>query len=168
MDYKKWAAWTEIVASIAVVVTLAFLIYEVRQNTAAIERQTFLDRQARLVNPYMESPEFRTIYSKIKNKDGREPRVEAFINHYGLSDEEAVYWVRHLDENWSGIEADFAQFGPSDEIDEMIIGFLRFPDAELYWESVSQTRKFSAAFREHVQSLASDESRLEQSSKDVK
>lgn len=153
MNTQKWAAWTEIVASVAVVITLVFLIYEVRQNTAAIERQTYLDRQARLIDPYLESPEFRTIYTKIKKKDGRERQVETFVNTYGLTDAEAVYWVRHLDENWTGLEADFIQFGPNEVFDNLIIGVLSFPDAALYWRNASESSQFSGEFKDYVESL---------------
>lgn len=155
MNTQKWAAWTEIVSSIAVVVTLVFLIYEVRQNTVAVERQTFLDRQSRLVGPYLNSKEFRSIYAKIKNLDGREPRVAALADRYDLTDEEAVYWIRHLDENWVGLWADFQQYGPNDELDELISGFLGFPDAMLYWDQAMKSGRFSQAFREHVESLRS-------------
>lgn len=153
MDTQKWVAWAEIVASIAVVVTLVFLTYEVRQNTMAIERQTNLDRQSRLIDPYLESPLFRSVYAKIKAKDGREPRVAAFIGRYDLTDEDAVLWVRHLDENWTGLETDFLQFGSSDELDDLISGFLKFPDGALYWDVSMKTGRFSQAFRNHVESL---------------
>lgn len=153
MNTQKWAAWMEIVASVAVVITLVFLIYEVRQNTVAIERQTVLDRQARLVEPYLTSPDFRAVYAKIKEKDGRELRVTALIDRYGLTDEEAVLWVRHLDDNWTGMEADFLQYGPSPDLDELIAGFLNFPDAEAYWEASMKDGPFSTAFMEHVESL---------------
>jgi hypothetical protein len=142
-----------VVASVAVVITLAFLIYEVRQNTFAIERQTVLDRQSRLVDPYLTSPDFRAVYTKIKAKDGRELRVEALIDRYELTDEEAVLWVRHLDENWTGMEADFLQYGPSRGLDALIIGFLTFPDAKAYWEASLNDGPFSPAFVEHVESL---------------
>jgi len=153
MNLQKWTAWTEVVASITVVITLVFLIYEVRQNTAAIERQTYLDRQTRLIDPYLNSAEFRSVYSKIKSKDGREPRVQAFVDRYGLTYEEAVYWVRHLDENWRGLEADFTHYGPSAELDALTVGLLSFPDALLYWESALESGNFSDAFRKHVESL---------------
>ena len=143
----------EIVASVAVVITLVFLIYEVRQNTAAIERQTVLDRQSRLVEPYLASPEFRNVYTIIKKKDGREPRVEALKDRYDLTDEQAVLWVRHLDENWTGMEADFLQYGPSLELNELIVGFLNFPDARAYWEASLDDGPFSPDFVEHVELL---------------
>jgi hypothetical protein len=143
----------EIVASVAVVITLVFLIYEVRQNTVAIERQTVLDRQSRLVDPYLTSSDFRAVYTKIKEKDGRESRVKALVDRYELADEEALLWVRHLDENWKGMEADFLQYGPSPDLDRLIAGFLTFPDAAAYWEASLKDGPFVTAFIEHVESL---------------
>ena len=153
MNNEKLAVWAEVVASIAVVVTLAFLIYEVRQNTVAVERQTYLDRQARLLEPYLESQDFREIYVKIKNRDGLEPRVQHFVDTYALSVEEALYWVRHLDQNWRGFENDFYRYGPNAGLNGMITGFLSFPDGRLYWDSAAQTAGFSDEFVNHVESL---------------
>jgi len=153
MNTRKWATWMEIVASVAVVITLVFLIYEVRQNTLAIERQTILDRQSRLVYPYLSSGDFRAVYAKIKVKDGRELRVKALIDRYELTDDESVLWVRHLDDNWKGIEADYIQYGPSPDLDGLIVGFLNFPDAKLYWESSVKEGVFSTPFVDHVESL---------------
>ena len=140
MNTEKWVAWAEITASIAVVATLLFLIYEVRQNTLAIERQMRLERQGRLIDPYMASKEFREIYTAIKVKDGQEPRVAAFAEHYSLTPEQAVYWVRHLDQIWTGLEADFLQNGPSRDLHSILEGMLMFPtrgDADVpRWKSL--------------------------------
>ena len=153
MDTQKLANWSEIVASVAVVITLVFLILEVRQNTDAVERQALLERQARLINPYLASPEFRSVYVKIKEKDGREDNVAAFIDYYDLAHGEAVLWVRHLDENWSGLEADFLKYGESDDMNALITGFLSFPDARLYWLTSASADRFNPEFRSHVESL---------------
>ncbi|HEX5789196.1 MAG TPA: hypothetical protein VFY03_13520 [Woeseiaceae bacterium] len=155
MKTEKWAAWAEISASVAVVVTLLFLVFEVRQNTLAIERQIRLERQGRLIKPYMESPEFREIYTAIKAKDGQEPRVAAFARHYSLSPEQAVYWVRHLDEIWTGLEADFLQNGPSPELDSMLFGMKSFADGRLYWEvaGAEEAMRFSPRFVEYVNAI---------------
>jgi hypothetical protein len=155
VNTEKWAAWADIVASVAVVVTLAFLIVEVRQNTLTVERQIRLERQSRMIDPYLDSQEFRQIYTRIKATDGREPTVAAFAETYSLADEEAVYWVRHLDVIWTGLEADFLQNGPSPELDGLVRALLSFPDGRLYWRySGSTDGRFTASFTRHVAGLA--------------
>ena len=73
MKLEKWAAWSEITASIAVVVTLVVLVAEVRGNTEALQQsnvhakaaayqaigiatqQYFLNRDARVIRLYTEA-----------------------------------------------------------------------------------------------------------------
>jgi len=80
--------------------------------------------------------------------DPRRRAGESTILH-----DEAVLWVRHLDENWKGIEADYVQYGPSVDLDGLTAGFLNFPDAKLCWETSAKEGVFSTPFVEHVESL---------------
>ncbi len=156
MRTKDWATWAEIVASVAVIITLIFLVYEVRQNTKALERQTMLERSSRLVGPYMSSGEFRAIYAKIKRKDGREESVAAFVDSYGLSDEEAVYWVRSLEQNFAGVAADYYRDGPTAELERLFTGLLSFPDAMLYWRVQGSKGVHGAEFTAYANSILAD------------
>lgn len=45
---QKWALFAEIIGGLAVVVTLVFLIYETRENTNAIQAQTYQSLTAEL------------------------------------------------------------------------------------------------------------------------
>lgn len=153
MDTQEWAARAEIVASLAVIVTLGFVIYEVRQNTAAIERQTTIEREARIVEPYLTSPEFRRVYASIKDRDGPEPIVGAFMDEYDLAVEDAVYWVRHLEQIWTGLEADFHYMGRTDDNGGLIVGLFAYPDNRLYWSMSGSKGRHGADFVTYVEQL---------------
>ena len=45
---RKWALGAEIISAVAIVVTLAFLTFEMRDNTAAIQAQTYQQLQSEL------------------------------------------------------------------------------------------------------------------------
>ena len=150
---RKWVELSELVASVAVIISLIFLIYEVRQNTATMEKQIWIDRQGRMIEPYMDSGEIRSAYAKIKSKDGLERRVDAFIEEYGLDTEEALAWVRMLDSIWYGYEIDYWAYGENDELDSVILGMLENPDQMLYWQAVVEEGSLTREFVEHVETL---------------
>jgi hypothetical protein len=157
MNTREWAARAEIVASIAVVVSLVFLVQEVRDNTRALERQTYLDQQSRLVSPYMDSAEFRSLYAKIKTVDGVEPQVAAFMDRYDLSMEQAVYWVRSPEILFVQLEADYLTLGLDARMADMVNGLLSFPDAALYWTSIRGGQgKHDQRFVRWVESIRKD------------
>jgi hypothetical protein len=107
MNTQAWAQRAEIVASCAVVVTLVFVILEIRSNTAAIERRATLDRATSLSAPFFMSPDMPAILAKVKAVDGLDPELQAFADRYNLSAEESILWTRHLGEIWEGLQADY-------------------------------------------------------------
>ena len=134
MKVERWAHWAEIIASLAVVVSLVILVQEVRRNTAAIERQAVLDRATAVNGPFMEESPLPAIIAKIKAVDGADEIDSAFVDRYDLSYEEAVRWTRHLSLIWQALEADFLARGVSPESERMIKSLLAAPDNQLLWE----------------------------------
>ncbi len=60
MNITKVAAWSEIVSSVAVLATLAYLAVQVQQNTAAVRAQTsqaMLDGDLRSLELYADKPD---------------------------------------------------------------------------------------------------------------
>lgn len=154
MRNGKWAQWAEVVGTFAVVATLIVLILEVRTNTDAIQRQAQLDRDMRLLEPYLNVPDLPDIFAKIKDHDGaHEPQVRAFADTYNLSNREAVLWVRHLDMIWAGIEADYDYYGPSPSLERQMSALLAYPDQRLYWSSYPGITVPSRPFIRRVRSM---------------
>ena len=73
MRDKNWAQRIELIASVSVVVTLVWLIVEVRANTGALERQILLDRAANMATPFMEGPELLEPFRRVESVDGWGP-----------------------------------------------------------------------------------------------
>jgi len=154
MKTEKLAHWAEIISSLAVVVTLVFLVHEVQRNTRALERQADMDRAAVFNDPFFEAPELASVLAKIKVVDGPEGYPLALSENYGLTMPEAILWDRHVWQSWSGFEADFYRIGASSEVGGTIRFLLQFPDQGLYWSEAGQTHK--PEFGAFVDSIAAE------------
>lgn len=150
---EQWAHWAEIVASVAIVVSLVFLIQEVRYNTSILERQAVLDRTAALNDQFFEDSPLASILAKVKVVDGPDPLESAFVDRYDLSYEEAVRWVRHLSFVWSVLEADYRANDRSRALEDIASGLLDYPDNRLFWDqgapqiATGEFRRYVAALR---------------------
>lgn len=131
---SNYASIAEILSSIAVLVTLIFLVAEVRTNTATLQRQVDLDRAVRQ-NQMMDSPYLPGILAKIKARDPESISSvrQAFMDRYELTFEESDRYVRYLREIWLGYEADF--FFDEPGLDRFIRGGIANPDQALFWEN---------------------------------
>lgn len=152
MKLQQWAHWSEIVASVAVVVTLVILVREVRGNTLALERQADLDRAAALTTPFFSASRLASVLARIKSVDGADPLPQAFMDRYGLTPEDAILWERHLWLVWLQHEADFERSGPSPKLEAWIGAALDTPDNVLYWQTLG--RYSGAEFRSFVNGIA--------------
>jgi hypothetical protein len=154
MNTQAWAQRAEIVASCAVVVTLVFVILEIRSNTLAIERQASLDRASGLSDPFFTSPDMPGILAKVKAVDGLPPLYRTFADRYDLSVEESILWERHLLIVWTGLEADYLYSGPSEPLEILILDLLSYPDNQVHLEYTKQW--FTDEFASYVDSVQAD------------
>lgn len=151
MKLERWAHLAEIVASMAVVVTLVFLAVEVRANTLVIERQSYEQRTDRVFEPFLDPSTLPTIYAKVKAVDGMDRSVQAFMDQYDLTPEEATMWSRHLASIWRSMELNFMFDGPSSDLERQIRLFLSTADNQLYWEVTGAPR--APEFRAYVEGI---------------
>ena len=145
------ATIVEIVTGISVVITLVLLLIEVRANTGALERQIRMDQAQSVAEPLLDDALLRSAYSKVKQRDGREPEVTAFTEAYGMTEEEAIAWTRFLYWAWVRREADFRYLGRDPELAASIQGLLVFPDNQLFWAAGRDG--FSEDFQAWVEEL---------------
>jgi hypothetical protein len=150
MNLKQTASWAEIIASAAVVASLVFLIFEVRENTRALDRQAIRDQSTALNAPFVDDPKIPAILAKVKEVDGPEPIEQALIDRYGMTYEEAAIFGRYVSANLNMIEAEFALTGPSPRLQERIQLLLSFPDAQLVlqWAPQLSSEEFIAYVNE--------------------
>jgi hypothetical protein len=155
MNLESWTQRAEIIASFAVVVTLVFLLLEVRSNTLAIERQAHLDRAESMAAPFLATPDLARVLAKVKAVDGMEPLNQAFAKRYDLSAEESIVWVRHLSAIWDGLQADYTYTGQTEQVDQFARSLLSYPDNQMYWKF--QGAWYSADFRSYVESILANQ-----------
>ncbi len=137
MKLKKLALLAEVVSGVAIVATLVILVFQVRGNTAMLQRQIDIDRAFRDANEFVGSEYMPDILTRIKEVDvgTTEPAVEAFMDRYGLSLAESDRFVRWLRRAWRSNEADLSANGPSDALYRAIQTGLSFPDQALFFEN---------------------------------
>lgn len=157
---QQLAHWAEIVASVAVVVSLLFLVSEVRTNTRVLERQAVLDRTAAFNTAFLEGSALPTILTKIKAVDGFEPVEQALAARYDLDYQEAVRWTRHLAVLWTVLESDFRVNGPSPALEGIAWGLLGSADNQLYWDQ-GAPQVTSGEFRGYVAGLRAARQQLQ-------
>jgi hypothetical protein len=143
---ETWAHWAEIIASFAVVVTLVFLVAELRTTSKALERQAAVDRAEVLAGDFVENPPLAATLAKIKAVDGMNPFPEALVRRYGLEPAEAISFSRHVWEVWIGMAADYRLDGGTEELRGQILDLLSAPDQQLFWPIAREFGYFGAEF----------------------
>jgi len=152
MANNTWKNGTEAIGIGAIVVTLIVLIIEVRENTASIDRQASVDRISAATEPFFDA-ELASILVKIKSIDGEDTSaVNAYVENYGLSHEEAVLWTRHLWYLWKTLEAEYVSSGESEALDDQISLLLLSRDNQIFLEG-ARTLLFVDDFANHVAQL---------------
>ena len=86
LTLKEWAALGEVVATVAVVVSLLFVAYTIGQNTAALQGASdniLFERHAELTNQFTADPSLAAIMLKMRSDDPK------------LSDVESIRWEKY-------------------------------------------------------------------------
>jgi hypothetical protein len=140
----------EWISSVTVIITLVVLVFEVRANTRAVERQILQDRNANVAAPFLSGPELLQAIERVKTVDGWPEVEQRFMERYEMTPVQAAVWSRHLMAIWMGLEADFASNGPSDAMAASVWSLLQYPDNQVFWAHST----FSGAFTAYVRSVA--------------
>ena len=151
MKLEKWALIAEVVSGLAVVLTLVFVLFEIRTNNDFLERQLNLDRIDRTSRTVMESEYLPGIIEKIKKVDVDEigDVTQAFMDRYGLSFVEADRFGRYQRQQWQGFEADYLAGARYPRMEQTIALLLSFSDQRLFWDNSEVT--FDPRFVEFVE-----------------
>ena len=148
MKLEKWALVAEIVGSVAIVVTLVFLIAEIRANSQLTERQIALEQTDRLSRAILESETLARLMAHIDDVDGSNSQAKLAIRErYGFDPGETELVTRYYRQQWFGYIADF-RLGSNDRLAEQVSLMLTFPDQKLFWEG--EAIKYDADFTRFV------------------
>jgi len=153
MKLDRIAQWAEVLANVGVLVSVVFLVLQIQENTQILRIQAAERRAAALNTPLITNPQLPEILSKIKAVDGAEPHVKAFMDRYELTYVEAVVWMRYLGDLWSGLNAEYAQLGPSKELAHRIEQLLAFPDETLWLDTDAAAWFLSDDFQAYLASI---------------
>ncbi len=138
MNWDAIAAVGQVLGVIAVVVTLAYLVIQVRDGTAINLRNMAFQRQQSINGDFLGTPYLASIQAKIWNVDGASPATKALKERYQLTDEEAVRWIRHHFILWGGVMADWRYAGHG-VVGHLVRNQLQNADVQIVWdESVSK------------------------------
>ena len=148
MNWNAISAFGDIVAALAVIASLMYLARQIRESTEGQLRSMRNWHEDAVSGDLIGSSDLARILTKIKEVDGHSSLVEAMVERYDLSYEDANRWVRYLMRMWFGMHTDF-KFGASD--DAGIQAAFYYPDQALFWDHAK--RAFSADFVAHVDSL---------------
>jgi hypothetical protein len=148
MDWNAISAVSELVAAVAVILTLLYLARQIREGSESQVRGMRNRHEDAVSGDLIGSSDLARILTKIKDVDGHSPLVKAFVERYDLSYEDANRWVRYLMRMWFGMHTDY-KFGVSD--DAGIRAAFYYPDQALFWRHAKAA--FSADFVAHVETL---------------
>ena len=160
MRLRLWVDIAEIAASIAVVLSLLLLVFQIRESDE-IERVQNSVRMAQWdAQMFLLSDRLPAIAAKIeaiKNPDFMQP----FREQFELSIEEAGIWNRWLYLVWKGFEAEYLLTGPSDHLAEQIRYSANYEDQRLAIIPIFYpgNPNFDAGFIEYVIGLIGDPSK---------
>ena len=150
---RKSALIAEIVGGIAIVVSLAILIVEIRENTAILERRMAQDRAEAVSRDMIQSEDLAMILDKIKRVDGHGPHITSFMDKYELTAAESIRWNRHQHLIWQGLQADYKT--GSEDVESVIRYAIQFPDNQLFIESL-EDGLMDEEFLEFVRRIAAE------------
>jgi hypothetical protein len=153
---SKWSSVAEILSSVAVLITLVFLVYEIRQNTKTLEREMQMELVLSYSDVYLNQPILAEIYSKVKAVDGLEPLADAFVDRYELTPAEAVLWARNVSKTLWIIHSQFLQDGPSENLETQLSALMTYPDFRIAFD-MNEDSLLTPEFINYVLSIVGEQ-----------
>ena len=96
VNWTKWAAISEIIGSVAIVITLIYLAIETQQNTAATQassRDTVIESDLAVVQMMVEKPALRLNMYKQELTDAEAVELELFL--VGVARTREHQWLQY-------------------------------------------------------------------------
>jgi hypothetical protein len=156
MKLKMWVDLAEISASIAVVISLVVLIFQIRESNELRQYEAGIRTAEWDSRVFIESNHLSKILAKIKEVDGIDPYITDYANRYGLTLEEVGIWTRWLALTWSGMAEEYDRYGPNDDLASAIERLASYRDQELWLEGhilEGRLGPYSDEFRSYVRQV---------------
>ena len=146
MNWTKASAIAEILSSVAILITLLYLVIEIGQNTAALEadsRQAIRQASADSLSQVIDDPNLWLNLSNPEMTDAEKVQLSAYLIAFSRARE--VDWLQYqagvLDETtWSTYQGG-------------LIDTLSYSESRKWWEFFIARSEFESNFQEHVSEL---------------
>ena len=150
MNWTKASAVAEILSSVAILITLVYLVVEIQQNAEATQaetRQAILDSDQQYLELYIDSPELSVLQFKADLSDEERIRLSYLL----------ITFVRMRESNWLQYEN-----GTLDEVtwrayQGSIVAVLSAPQARRWWQNFGVERIFDSEFISLVDELLANQ-----------
>ncbi len=156
MNWTKASAIAEILSSVAILITLVYLVVEIQQNSEATQaetRQAILDSDQQFLEFLVASPELNLLQYKADLSDEERIRLSYVL----------LTFVRMRESNWVQYEN-----GTLDDVTWqahrlLLISQLSAPQSRAWWQNFGVERIFDSEFISLVDELLADQPLFEQS-----
>ena len=150
MNWTKTSAVAETLSSVAILITLVYLVVEIQQNAEATQadtRQAILDSDQQFLEFYIDSPELSVIQYKAELSDDERIRLSYLM----------ITFVRMRESNW-------LQYvnGTLDDVTWQayrlsLIAQLSTPQTRTWWENFGVERIYNSEFISLVDELLANQ-----------
>ncbi len=156
MNWTKASSIAEILSSVAILITLVYLVVEIQQNAEATQaetRQAILDSDQQYLELFIDSPELSVLMAKPDLSDEERIRVSnVLLTH-----------VRMRESNWLQYEN-----GTLDDVTWQayrlsLIAQLSAPQSRAWWQNFGVERIYGSEFISLVNELLADQPLFDQS-----
>ena len=150
MNWTKASAVAEILSSVAILITLVYLVVEIQQNAEATQaetRQAVLDSDQQYLEFYVDSPELMVLQYQSDLSDEERIRLSFVL----------VTFIRMRENNWLQYEN-----GTLDDVTWQtyrlsLISQLSAPQSRAWWQNFGVERVFDSDFISLVDELLANQ-----------
>jgi hypothetical protein len=146
MNWTKASAIAEILSSVAILITLVYLVVEIQQNAEATQsdtRQEILASDQQYLGNYLDSPELMALQYQAELSDDERVRVSILLTTF----------VRMRENNWLQYENGTLDDATWRAYQGSIVATFAAPQARAWWQNFGVERVFDPEFLSVVDEL---------------
>ncbi len=156
MNWTKTSAVAEILSSVAILITLVYLVVEIQQNSRATQadtRQEILASDQQFLENYIDSPELMALQYQAELSDEERIRLSYLL----------VTFIRMRENNWLQYENGTLDDATWRAHQGSIVATFGSPQARAWWQNFGVERVFDPEFLSVVDELLANETLFDRS-----
>ena len=150
MNWNKASSVAEILSSVAILITLVYLVVEIQQNAEATQadtRQAMLASDQQFLELYVDSPELNLLQYKEELSDDERIRLSFLLNTF----------VRMRENNWLQYRNGVLDDVTWRAYQLALVASLSAPQTRLWWQNFGVERIFDSDFISLVDELLANQ-----------